>query len=822
MKRTWLLGAVAAAIAAGVACEGGIHLEGGNAYPCRFADPPETRDLACYRDPEGIGSWVCGVDDLCRPFKRDEIFFGEYDPRVDPPPLPKLDFSRAARLYPLLPTQPIAAILPHFEGDGPPTALELVYAGSRSLQRVDFVAHTLGPGAPVPEAVAQPAGGFSFQSGEEALDGHAWLDGDGGTIFVEGTFDPGTGPETVSAPVSGLTGAVELEPFAPAKNQLGPGLEQLALVLRAPDGAASPAREAGELVLRPSGVAFAPFELPALADGGTPNVRDVRSTLWAKRRAPLVLADEGLYLRCTSRAFPGPADAGIFSGCEGSGPETWLPIAPTWNTGRPVSLGVSADRGVWSVLTRSKGLDGADHWILHSLRVNETPTGLEVTPAFDSCEPCRRGRAELVTPSSRGGVHADVLCAFDAEQGARQTVVRVVGALSGGACEVDETPASLDPTSVAVASAPVNGLVVVGGTHGQIWLGDTLGDAQPRFLDRAPTAVTRLGGRLMALTDRYVAVEFPGYGMVPAIQPPQERPSAVVENGEGLFVLPSADVVQVTPKDADGGTDSEAEVTFGVRLAGPSGGSASGPFLAYRIPESPGTDAQLVATANDSLYFDEHFKTPAETAPDPMNALVSVLTPEPNFPIRSLAVNDNPEGTDLAQGYLVTSRNLFDFRLDESHRWSVKQIQLPAGEPVEVAMQTPTRVYGRVMYRDGTVFTLPSGFLLAPPLNTPSGSARVLDFEHVYGRPFAITAEGLFVAEPGDQTLPEDSPERYVLWTWKPVELPADAGPFVPGTLHSLREPRDVSFDNETLYLFDEQGGVLRVVDIAVPKPKPQ
>jgi hypothetical protein len=63
-------------------------------------------------------------------------------------------------------------------------------------------------------------------------------------------------------------------------------------------------------------------------------------------------------------------------------------------------------------------------------------------------------------------------------------------------------------------------------------------------------------------------------------------------------------------------------------------------------------------------------------------------------------------------------------------------------------MDNPLGGLGRVGYRDGEIFTLPGGFLLANPLPHGDGGTapQVTDFENLGGWPVAMTDQGLFVA----------------------------------------------------------------------------
>lgn len=825
------------------ACRGGLHTEAGNAFPCDYTRGPGARDKMCPSAANGPGDYVCGVDDRCHPFVRDELLSVEAE--IDKGALPKFDQSRAAVLYPTLPVSRVTTFVPEFRPLQPLRRLGVVSEGDRSERMIDLGCFGVSEAGTVPEGVVEAGAAYSIvQPNGDRL--QLWLDGKNGTVTVRDETSDGVTEATAHSGLQTFDQILELRAMQPLPvSGIGMAMDQLALVVARVEGAdpkvtsPDPAvgwvpelRVAGELGHRPAlpnPIQFEPFDLPSLPDGSRPTVRDASTVFYRGIRRPVVLADDGFYVRCSSRVLPsGPKDGACVSGPKGE--ETWLRI-PQSLPGRPRSLSSNPDGSLWTVISDQRVAANVVTQLATFAVTDSADGGLSLEALWLPCVPCRHARATIATPSLRKGAHVDVLCDSNADGERSRSLVRV-NESTNGLCETEAFTPLIDTNELAIVQDTLPGVLLAGGRHGQVWMGETLGDAVPRFLDRAPNAVTVQNGKLLAITDAYLAVEVPGYGMLPIASAQGDQPSAVIENLPGGFILPSADVVEVasapepppgcdqTTPEPDGGFEpTELELNFGPRLAGPQGGAAQGPFLAEAVPWKSGK-VQLVASASDSLYFTDELKTEA-TAPDPANALIASITPEPNFPIRSLTVDQSLANKDqsplVTHGYLVTSRNLFEFSYRRNPRvWELATLPQLGGEPVEVAMQLPGSIYGRVFYRDGSVYTLPSGLMLTSRLEQNGEALRVRDFLQLRGRPFAVTDQGVFVAEPPDHGPDPSKGERYSVWEWSPLPVPSPtpmAESFTPGLLTMVPETLAGGDKRETVYLFDAHGAVVRVGD---------
>ncbi len=190
----------------------------------------------------------------------------------------------------------------------------------------------------------------------------------------------------------------------------------------------------------------------------------------------------------------------------------------------------------------------------------------------------------------------------------------------------------------------------------------------------------------------------------------------------------------------------EGTLTRGPKLVTPSGVPVSRSSGGEAFVDRDGGLRALFVTGDDGLYavgLDGGVSS---------ESLTPKLQPEPSVPIRSLALERTPLGTAVdedggvqrARGYLVTSRNVYEWQYGGSPpRWSSRLLVLGGGEPVEVWFDSPRSALGRVGYSDGQIYTLPGGYQLAGPLGE---GGEVLDFENLGGWPVALTTDGVFAA----------------------------------------------------------------------------
>jgi hypothetical protein len=230
-----------------------------------------------------------------------------------------------------------------------------------------------------------------------------------------------------------------------------------------------------------------------------------------------------------------------------------------------------------------------------------------------------------------------------------------------------------------------------------------------------------------------------------------------------------------------------------------SGAPAQPPFLGTGTASPDG----MLLSAGDSLYL---YQSDGGNLTDGTSGVVPLgpqFTPQPGAPLRSLAVDRSGTQDRRLTAYALSSNTLFQVELggDPEH-WSGKAIVLSGSEPLKVWMQGDDSPYGRVGYRDGTVFTLPSGLPLAGALSRPDGGAdRALDYANFAGWPVVLATSGLYLATPGDAGTR--------LLSWRHVTLPDGGQPWAGHNGKLAVVPRPDG--GVTLRLFAEHGIVYEV-----------
>lgn len=448
---------------------------------------------------------------------------------------------------------------------------------------------------------------------------------------------------------------------------------------------------------------------------------------------------------------------------------------------------------------------------LSTFTVTRTGASFDVASPWSDCVPCAAPLA--FTPGSDvGGPFVEVLCSLE---GLR----RVRGAMSSAIaapCLTEDVAQSFDSKRVAIR--PRQGLPLAvqdfassagflgGGEDGQVWFGSTISSAVPYFLDRVPRDVAQFTlpdgtSALFALTSVGAFMASPGQGFS-ILQPDvTTRIEALVGEGQGWVVGAGGQMVQVSAEQR-----VRLSVRFGPRLVDGRGEAVTQPLRGEGITGGDGGLLSMVVAADDSLYF-----VPAGSAasPNELGDVTAQLTPEPSNLIRSLALERTPIGTngvDRVRGYVVTSRNVYEFNLGGAPlRWTARPLPLSGAEPVEVWFDNPRGGLARVGYRDGTIFSIPGGFQIAEAL--PGSDAgvpsAVIDYENLGGWPVALTTTGLFVArydatDAGrlDNRFPDGGVNKPM--TWREVTLPDGLKPWMPkdarrdvrGKLHVVADPQ--------------------------------
>jgi hypothetical protein len=720
------------------ACTGGLLVDKGNAFPCNFDLPEAERDRDCPVDH------VCSVANICRRFHNEGPQF------EGPAPLPQLDGG--SLVSPVLLRRAVGLLAADPRDD----RLLAVRSGDELFE--------LGPGgAVIPRAVA--LGGVD--------EGRAAAVIDGGVVVVT-TSGRLLRIEASGAKVEAAS-ATDLRGLRTAAAR-GIGRYYLS-ALRADAGAG--ANGPGEPVAVAGPI---PFRLrPLVLPGGRPD---------AGAADPLSgLVGEVRYLPRIHFAAPSAVDPLVAVAVSPRGfwfrdalsavenDDTWTRLNPDDELSLSPPYLFRHDPGgtLWAVAAPSGlQLDGGlsdldDPRLLSTWRLQRSATAPRVVRAWSDCRPCGGGRILTFTPAASGGEGVEVLC--ESTDRRSRSLVKVSGAatpLAGGPCLSESLDPPIDLASISAVDETQGASLLLGGEQGELWRGVRLSELLPLHLDRVPQAIGTLelaaeagadaGRRLgVAITDRFLAVPLSANGfltfrledVVEATLPAGARPSAPVGDGSGWLILSSGDLSLLRQAPSDGGVG--LSLRFGPRLVDGRGEAARGPYFGEAYNDKQGKLVSMVLTADDSLYFHVRPAEPEEAA-NAVPPLTPQLTPEPNFPIRSMTLERSGLGTDgvsFVRGYLVTSRNLYEYSLGGTPaRWTAKQLVVASGEPLEVWMDHPRGGLGRIGFRDGRVFTLPSGFPLVsalPASDGGTGSDRVLDFENLGGWPVALAESGVYV-----------------------------------------------------------------------------
>lgn len=363
--------------------------------------------------------------------------------------------------------------------------------------------------------------------------------------------------------------------------------------------------------------------------------------------------------------------------------------------------------------------------------------------------------------------------------------------------------------------------LTIGGSHGQLWHSRTLSTLRPLFLDRAPLAVGLLpaGGLSqseaipVAVTRDFVAVQPPelqqGSWVAEMVVPrvvqrdggpaELERLGAAVQGTPGWLLLETGQLARVSLDE--GGEGVSVGNAYGPTLLGPSGELAQGPFLGQGIAMAGG-GVSLVLAAEDQLYSLDTDLSQLESEPELAGVLNPRLTPDPNFPVRSLARDRTiiPGGDSpvRVRGWVATSRGVFQFeQATATGAWTLQSLPLGAGEPVEVWARGS---HGRVGLRDGQVLRLPEGLPLTQPLSEVD---RVVDYDTLGGWPVALGEEAVYRTLP--TTRADGTPG---LLRWAPIPLPAE---LVSQGLSGARIAVLAEGSTPVLYLFTRTGFVYKL-----------
>ncbi|MFZ5468552.1 MAG: hypothetical protein ACOZIN_03855 [Myxococcota bacterium] len=768
---------------------GGLLVDKGNAFPCDFSQPEGERDKAC------APGWVCGVSGECQLFRNEGPQF------EGPPPLPVADAGTL--IHPKQLRGEVRQVWPSAAPDGRGVVVVSTATGERVFSGERWIRLTELQGLDGGEAT----GGALYRGGKVLLRA---ADGRARVLSPNGSAEPVLGPSGLAA--RGVRG------FRVGFHDTG--LLKAAVLT---DGLAG-STPSGELFDPGEGGAayrVSPFVV-AGADGGVllERVEDVR---WVPRAfVPALASGSEPLLPLVATASLG-GGGGLYLR---TGPgESWTRLdqdEPLAGVG-PLALRHDRSLSVWTVASGVPEPNPKPR-VLATFQVDRLPASPRLVRAWQDCAPCDVGHIVAFGPTRVNNAPAvEVLCARRAIGEAseeRLSLVRVVGSTATSpfsACQLEALEPSIDLSRVVggvgkryALDEALGDQFAMGGKDGQVWMGSSLSTLAPRFLERVPRALGTFelpaavasaleleqpadGRKALVMAGRYLAAELSTNGFAaldvaelsPIPLPKEVTVEGAVREANGWGLLSSADLARVSP--SDGGLRG-LSLSFGPRMLDGRGSAAAAPFHGDAVVNLDGGLVSFVLAADDSVYF---WNTPGEVAGEPnaLPPLLPQLTPEPTFPIRSMALERSPLGTDgvrFVRGYVVTSRNLFEFSLGgQPARWSARPLVVSSGEPVEVWMDHPRGALGRVGYRDGEVYTLPGGFPLVQRLpGSDGGSDRVLDYENLGGWPVALAESGLYVARWGvlpDGKLDNKFPDGRLgkTMTWRPLTLPDGTQPWL-------------------------------------------
>jgi hypothetical protein len=825
------------------ACTGGLKLDEGNAFPCDFREPEEERDLQC------PSSWRCGIDGRCHLAEPEQ-------PGLGAPP----EFRSEAR-FPrrlrgdtrFVAGDPRFASLDPQRSDLVPAFLTGDQSGEKTLALgpvsvpilrntpVETLALVRGQ-LVVKEDTGVPLKLYSLASDLRTLSAPRTVTEPPALPPIQAlrvpmpSFDGGPRPALAVVREGGQAGEVDMD--AATYRAFPPGFSLQT------DGGVQPCAPPGQTACAPGEYIPGDYKdarLIAQVSMVLPSPGQDLSGL-ANEPAPVVVTPTRFLWRSQPPSASVPLGqwhllnpGEVLSDVPAGGPaqENWRmrhsSMGGVWAVAR--SLTVPSPPGSGGGQIRQ---DVLSTWTL--LRSPARPREPRLERSWSDCSPCGTDRLVTFTPVSDGALGVEVLC--ESETTGVRALFRVVGASVVSpldACLREPLTAPFDLSEIAketdgarVRTRPYavddtrGGGLVLGGAHGQIWFGESLSRLQPVFLDRPPVAMAPYPNLLLAFTRNFFAVAplerldpqlAGGEGFF--VQAPRRlgaQNSApglgnVVEGIPGWFLLETGQILRVTPSTTAGVSLSSA---YGPRLLGPSGEPASGPYLGQGVPHDVGRS--LMIAANDQLYYKELSDAELEVDESRQTATLSpLLTPEPGFPVRSLARDANvsltaAEGARV-RGWVATSRSVFQFEQDAKTRaWSLLKLPLGDGEPVKVWTREAVKSdsgekvsFGRLGLRDGQVLRLPEGLPITQPL--PVENPRVVDYASLQGWPVALEERGIY------RTVPA-SGSAEGLMRWQPLELPNGL------TVADLKDARIAVVkpqDVEQLYLITRTGFVYQL-----------
>jgi hypothetical protein len=812
---------MATAVGVWLACSGGLKVEEGNAFPCDFRRDEAVRDEQC--PPQ----WRCGIDGRCHQAE------DEQSPLVTPPTF------TGARRYPQVLTgdtrfiaaEPLSrTVLTGYEDGGVSSFSQRggarPVAGLSDVQQVAMAGPYLlvrganSPGLRLyvrdPDTGTLSAERFVMDEAANAVTEVKFIRAL--SYNIASTTDGGSPSTRLAFAVVRENGqAGEVDPVLGRYTAFPEGFSPLA------DGGLMPCSartggcpQGGVINGRYTDARHVAYQqlatlrqqssAPAqLVQAAVPVVATGAHILWRERPPDMALPlGQWQVLYASELGGPPPAQS---TPAQGDGTMRHSERANLWAFKR-VQLG---------------------HEVLSTFEVSRAPNlpGPAMSLAWDDCTPCGDGRILTFVPVTDGALGVEVLCE---SPGGVRAMVRVVGSSvvsPRDACLVQPLEAPFELKELAsrrssedVARFKPQALddsrgsgVVMGGSHGQIWGGPSLSRMRPVFLDRTPLAVEPfIGSTLLAYTPGFVALGGPENapmptGMVVASGPPDSGVSDRLGVGNVVQGLPNwllGEAGQIVQVEVSFNGYLTVNPSYGPRLVAPSGQAATGPFQGQGTGFDGGVS--LLLSANDQLYYVDVLGAELKQEPSEVKSLTPRLTPDPNFPVRSLArdrtVSLTAQTGARVRGWASTDRSVFQFeQAAATGGWTMAPLPIGDGEPVEVwSREAGSTSYGRLGLRNGLVLRLPQGLPLTQRL--PEGE-RVVDYASLAGWPVALGERALY------RTVPTQlSSGQPGLLAWEPLSLPDG---LTAGDLEGARITVVNDQGRATLYLLLRTGFVYRL-----------
>jgi hypothetical protein len=401
------------------------------------------------------------------------------------------------------------------------------------------------------------------------------------------------------------------------------------------------------------------------------------------------------------------------------------------------------------------------------------PCPLNGTPDAPAgrCQPCSPG-FELADALFAGQTSARVFC-IDRDSGRQEDFIATAN--NAGGCDRSSLPPydriDREPTLVGHAMDYSSSHA---GSHGQVWdLITQTSYVRTLTLDRPRPFYLRGGAPAAAApnpNEYYGTMEFrfqADLGLVSTFFPMDALPLAAVDGHLSW--------ARTGLNNNYGVVDLSTGTGVGVAYTGYDADSIAVPV-----------GSVMLSTARDQLFTADFQPPDGGVLPWPTLRLV----PEPYVPIISLAVLDLP---NEISGYALTNNALHAFHGPNDLPWRSERVAMPEHEWVKV-WTDGTR--GRLGYRDGTVYALPSRVPIAPAL--PAGQ-QVSDYTTLCDVPLALAPNALYRLEA--------NPDAGPIGVWTEQSLDSAISPSVDRGLSDAQLWRDV----DSVYLVTGFGTVVHL-----------